>query len=75
MAYDLTQIARELTATALAEAYHGNALYVVKDVPGLSAEEKAVVQRYLAGAQTGTDHCALLALANRLTGGQEKENA
>lgn len=74
MAYDLLQIARELMATAQNEAYYGNALYVVLDVPGLSEEEKSVVHRYLNRTSYGTDHCALMALANRLAA-REKENA
>lgn len=64
--YTATRIANELYATAMGHAYHGNALYVAKGVPGVTDEDRAVLDRYLTGAQRGTDHVALQDIALRI---------
>lgn len=64
--YGLKQIAKELVATALGEAYYGNALYVAMDIPGLTEDERHVLKRYLDGTQSGTDHCALQQIAAKI---------
>ncbi len=68
LAYTLSRIAKELDDTALGNAYYGNALRVAKDVPGVDAEERALLDRYATGAQRGTDHVALQQLAIELRG-------
>lgn len=65
--YDAKRVAKELIATALGEAYHGNALYVAKDIPGLAEEERWVILRYLDGTQCGTDHIELQHIAHKIT--------
>jgi hypothetical protein len=47
MAYDKSQIARELTATALGDVYFGNALYVARDIPCLTDDDRQVLNRWL----------------------------
>lgn len=66
MGYGPKEIARELTATALGEAYFGNALYVARDTPGLTEEEKRVLSRYLDGTHNGTDHVRLQRIACKI---------
>ena len=67
MKYDNNQIAKELIATALGEAYHGNALYVSLDFsPILTEEEKRVIHRWLGGFQYGNDHIELQHIANKI---------
>lgn len=41
--YGLKQIAAELLATAMGEAYHGNALRVAKDIHGVTAEDRSLL--------------------------------
>lgn len=64
--YDTTAIAAQLVQTALGHAWHGNALRVAKDMPGLDAEDRAVLDRYATGSQRGTDHAALQDIARRI---------
>lgn len=52
MKYDNKQIANELEAAANGDRYCGNALYVARDIPGLSMEEIALLNRYLDGSAT-----------------------
>ena len=66
MSYDKTQIAKEFTATALGDTYHGNALYVAQDIPDMIVDDIFVIQRYLAGNQTAADAWRLQDIANRL---------
>lgn len=64
--YSPKQIARELMATALGEAYHGNALYVAKDIPVLTDEERWVLLRWLDGSQCGSDWRELQMIAQKV---------
>lgn len=64
--YSLKQIAKELTATALGDAYYGNALRVAKDLPGLTDADRALLDRYATGTQSGTDHVCLQVLASQI---------
>lgn len=66
MPYGPTQIARELTDTALGNAYFGNALYVAQDIPGLTTHERLVIKRWLDGSQRGTDWRELQMIANKI---------
>lgn len=66
MPYDKKQIGKELVETVLGNAYHGNALYVAMDIPALAEDERCVVQRWLKGAQRGTDHVALQHIAKKI---------
>lgn len=65
-AYGAKRIAWELDATAQGQAYYGNALRVAKELPGVTAEDRSLLDRYATGANTGTDHVALQDLANRI---------
>jgi hypothetical protein len=69
--YNAAQIARELTDTALGNAYYGNALYVAKDIPSLTEPERHCVLRWLEGAQRGTDHVELQSIANKISTAEE----
>lgn len=64
--YNAAQIARELESTAIGACYYGNALRVAKDIPGLTADDRALLDRYASGINTGTDHVALQDLALRI---------
>lgn len=66
MPYDKYQIARELDATAQGHAYFGNALRVAKDIPGLTDDDRAVLDRYATGQQIGTDHIRLQDVATKV---------
>lgn len=66
MAYDKYQIAKELIKTALGEAYFGNALYVAKDIPVLTDEERYVILRYLEGTEVGADPVELQRIAHKI---------
>ncbi len=65
-AYTHSRIAAELDATATGRAYHGNALRVAKDIPGVNDQERALLDRWATGIQDGTDHVALQDLANNI---------
>jgi len=67
MKYNNEQIAKELTKTALCSGYYGNALYVAKDIPGLTEDERWVVLRYLHGVQKASDRLALQDIANKIS--------
>lgn len=74
--YSLPQIAWELHYTASGDGFHGNALRVAKDIPGVTDEDRALLDRYATGMNRGTDHVELQCLALRIsamgqsTGGQ-----
>ena len=69
--YDNYQIAKELIATALGEAYYGNALYVALDIPVLTDEERYCIMRYLDGTACASkvhsmDHVELQHIAHKI---------
>lgn len=64
--YGLGEIATKLNKTALNEAYHGNELYVARDLPFLGQADKECLSRYIEGTQTSTDHILLQDIAMRL---------
>lgn len=64
--YGPKQIAKELMATALGKAYYGNALYVAKDIPALTDEDRWVLQRWLDGAQVKNDWRELQLIAHKI---------
>lgn len=64
--YNLACIAWELERTAVGDGFHGNALRVAKDIPGLTNEDRALLDRYATGINGGTDHVALQDLALRI---------
>lgn len=66
MSYDLNAIARELDQTASGYSYHGNALYVARDLPELSREDKLCLTRWLLGANTAIDGLHLQDIAIKL---------
>lgn len=74
--YSVAQIAFELERTAMGDGFYGNALRVAKDIPGVTDADRALLDRYATGQQTGIDHVALQDLALRIdtiakaTGGQ-----
>lgn len=66
--YDNRAIAAELGKTARGDAYFGNALYVAKDIPGLTDGERECIGRWLTGTQRGTDHVRLQDIATKIAG-------
>jgi len=66
--YNAQRIGWELERTAMGDGHHGNALRVAMDVPGITAEDKAVLQRYATGRDCGTDHVALQEIAMKVYG-------
>lgn len=68
--YNHKRIGWELERTALGDGYYGNALRVAKDIPGLTDQDRAVLDRYATGAQQGTDHIALQDIAMRVYAAQ-----
>lgn len=74
VSYDLKQIAAELKATAQKSAYHGNALRVALDIPGVTQEDRILLRSYMR-AHDGFDYLQvqLAALADRIA--QTKEGA
>lgn len=73
--YLLNRIAWEIEQTALGNAFFGNSLYVARDVPGLSDEQREILTRFATGAQQGTDHVTLQSVANRLREIERNESA
>ena len=64
--YNAARIAWELERTAMGDGFHGNALRVAKDIPGLTDDDRALLDRYATGRNSGTDHVALQDLALRI---------
>src|SRR5690606_20153205 len=64
--YNHKRIGWELERTAMGDGYYGNALRVAKDIPGLTDQDRAVLDRYATGAQHDTDHIALQDIAMRV---------
>lgn len=64
--YNLKRIGWELERTALNDGYYGNALYVAKDIPGLSVDEKALLDRFITGITRDADHVGLQDLALKI---------
>ena len=65
--YDIARIAWELNQTALGNAHYGNALRVAKEMPGVTSEDRSLLDRFATGNHSGTDHVGLQDLASRLT--------
>lgn len=68
MKYDLKQIAFEIEQTALNKSFYGNALRVAKDIDGLNADDRSLLDSYLTGGTKSTHHIALQELANKIRG-------
>lgn len=64
--YNLSRIAWELERTALGDGHYGNALRTAKDIPGVTDEERSLLDRYATGSQTGIDHVRLQTLALKI---------
>jgi len=64
--YNAARIAWELERTAKGDGHYGNALRVAKDIPGLTDEDRALLDRFATGRNGGTDHVALQDLALRI---------
>lgn len=64
--YNHKRIGWELERTAMGDGYYGNALRVAKDIPGLTDQDRAVLDRYATGSQHDTDHIALQDIAMRV---------
>lgn len=56
----------ELEATAAGKAYYGGALRVALDLPGIDADDRAVLNRWSTGTQNSTDHIRLQEVANKV---------
>lgn len=57
MTYNHKKIARELYETAVGDCYHGNALRVAKDFAVCTAEDRALLDRWAIGRQSGLSDC------------------
>lgn len=64
--YGLLRISWELQQTAIGHTHYGNALRVAKDIPGLTDDDRALLDRYATGGSLGTDHVKLQDLAIRI---------
>lgn len=64
--YNVKQIAWELERTAMGDGYHGNALRVAKDLPGVTAADRALLDRFATGRSSGMDYLSLQDLSLRL---------
>lgn len=64
--YNATLVADELEATALGHAYYGNALSVAKSMPGITYDERAVLDRFATGTTVTMDHVRLQDVANKV---------
>lgn len=64
--YNEKQIAWELERTALGDGFYGNALRVAKDMPGVTADDRALLDRFATGMSRATDHVDLQDLAMRI---------
>jgi len=64
--YNEKQIAWELERTALGDGFYGNALRVAKDLPGVTADDRALLDRFATGMNRSTDHVGLQDLAMRI---------
>lgn len=64
--YNAAQIAWELERSAVGDGHYGNALRVAKDIPGITDEDRSLLDRYATGRNGGTDHVALQDLALRV---------
>jgi hypothetical protein len=64
MKYDHTNIAEELEATAKGSSYFGNALYVARDFPWATHNDKALLTRYMYGSELLTDKDKLIEFAH-----------
>lgn len=50
----------------MGEAFYGNALRVAKDIPGITAQDRSVLDRWATGGQSGTDHIGLQEIAMKV---------
>lgn len=64
--YNEKQIAWELERTALGDGFYGNALRVAKDLPGVAADDRALLDRFATGMSRSADHVGLQDLALRI---------
>jgi hypothetical protein len=66
MSYNAFQIAKELNATALGESYHGNALYVARDIPCVTHNDVQCLNRWLNGTNSASDGWRLQKIAGEI---------
>ncbi len=64
--YNARRIGWELERTAMGDAYFGNALRVAMEIPGVTDEDRAVLQRYATGAQRVPDQWRLQDIAAKV---------
>ncbi len=64
MTYDCKKIADELEATAKGRGYYGNALYVARDFPWATHNDRALLMRYMYGSELLTDKDKLIEFAH-----------
>jgi hypothetical protein len=65
-AYNARRIGWELERTAMGDSYYGNALRVAMDIPCVTDEDRAVLQRYATGAQRVPDQWRLQDIAEKV---------
>lgn len=73
ISYNAARIAWELQRTAMGDGHYGNALRVAKDIPGVTDDDRALLDRFAIGRNGGTDHVALQDLALRIDASTKAE--
>jgi hypothetical protein len=68
-------MAWQLERTAMGDGFHGEALRAALDLPGITDDDAALLARYIAGVQAGTDHVQLQWLAMTVDGMARKQAA
>ena len=61
--YDNKAIAKQLEATANGDNYHGNSLYVARDFPWTTNNDRDLLTRYMYGSELLTDKAKLIEFA------------
>ncbi len=64
--YNEKRIGWELERTAMGDGYYGNALRVAKDIPGVTDEERSLLDRWATGRQSSSDRFRLQDLAMKV---------
>lgn len=69
--YKADRITWELKRTAVGDGFYGEALSLAMDMPGVTEEDRALLERFATGRNAGTDHIALQDLALRIECGSK----
>jgi len=64
--HDIVKISQELNLIAQGKGYYGGTLRSARDMIGITSSDYALLERWLEGSQTNTDHVALQTLALKI---------